>query len=206
MNIKKVLKRPGYYLQLFLAVLHGSCYIFYYRIFNRNIKIDFPFIVYGKVRISGPGKVTIGKKCTVVENVFRGLTIVTLSPDAVVNIGGEGCLLGGLTIRCHLNVEIGNNVMTAVSLVQDSLFVNADNFENISAVNNALLIPEPVIIGDNVWLGGHCYILSGSRIGNDCVLSACTMSHKTEIKNYMLGSGNPLNRPLPIDKILGFRK
>ena len=189
-----------------MAIARGSVYIIYYGIFNRNIKIGFPFIVYGRVRISGPGKVTIGKRCTVVENVFRGLSITTLSPDAVVNIGGVDSLLGGLTIRCHKNITLGNRVMTAVSLVQDSLFVNSHHMRSTTDERSEITKSTPIDIGNNVWLGGHCCILGGSRIGDDCVLSASSVSYMTELNNYSLGSGNPLKRPLPIEKILGLRK
>ncbi|MDH5570135.1 MAG: hypothetical protein OEY89_00120 [Gammaproteobacteria bacterium] len=202
---KKVINSPLYYFQIFIAIVKGSFYILYCRIFKRNIKIGFPFIVYGNVNIKGPGKVIIGKKCTVVENVFRGLSITTFSNDSIVSIGGEGCLLGGLTIRCHSKIELGNNIMTAVSLIQDTLFVTNNN-KSYTNYDSSLWKSEPIVIGNNVWLGGHCCILPGSKIGDDCVLSACSVIYKNEINNYNLASGNPVRRSLPIERILGLRK
>ena len=205
MIIQKMLNQPIYYARLIIAIIRGSLYILYYSVFNSNVRIGFPFIVYSRVRIDGPGQVTIGKKCTVVENVFRGLSVVTLSPEATVTIGGEGCLLGGLTIRCHKKITIGNNVMTAVSLIQDALFVNND-MNMFLDKNDKHFKSTPITIGNNVWLGGHCCILGGSEIADDCVLSACSMTYKAQLNEYSLGSGNPLKRPLPIDKLLGLRK
>ena len=206
MNFKKILTDPVHYLSLSLAVLRGSLYIVYYSIFKKNVRIGFPFIAYCSVKISGPGSVCIGGWCTVVENVFRGVTIVTLSEDAVVTIAGKGCLLGGLTIRCRNRIEIGNNVMTAVSLVQDSLFVNKMSSGCMDEKPDSIFNPEPIHIGDNVWLGGHCVILSGSNIGNDCVLSACSVCYHTKMKEYSLGSGNPIRRTFPIEQLLALRK
>lgn len=203
-TIKKFLKNPGHFLFITRGLLRGSFYIIYYKLFRHNVRIGFPFFAHSSVTIVGPGSVKIGKNCYVFENVFRGLTIVTLSDKATVMIG-EKCSLGGLTIRCFKRVEIGDNTMTAVSLVQDLLFVN---FQKAGFQNEYSIVPpaKPIFIGNNTWLGGHCCVLGGCKIGNDSVLSACSVTYDIEIKEFSLCTGNPVRRALPIAQILAFRK
>lgn len=184
----------------FPAIVRGIIYILYFRFFRKNVKIGFPFLAFTKVKIIGPGIVVIDKGCHVQKNLFRGLTIVTRCVDSLVSIGAKS-LLGGLTIRCHERIELGRKTMSAVSLLQDSLFYNADNVS--SHVDAGIsLRPKPVFIGNNVWLGPECIVLRGSEIGNDSVLAAGTMCFGNQIGEYCLVSGNPAKRPMPIDKLL----
>lgn len=201
-TIKKFLKSPGNFLFITQGLLRGSFYIAYYKLFRRNVRVDFPFFAHSSVTIVGPGSVRIGKNCHVFENVFRGLTIVTLSKKATVIIG-ERCSLGGVTIRCFERVEIGDDTMTAVSLVQDLLFVN---FQKAGFQNEYIPPAKPIFIGNNIWLGGHCCVLGGCKIGNDSVLSACSVTYDIEIKEFSLCAGNPVRRALPIAQILALRK
>ena len=196
------LHKMANYLSLFMALMRGTYFIVYYRIFSRNIRISFPFIAYANVRIEGPGKVIIGKRCSVVKNVFKGLTIITYSDDAQVTVGNR-CLLGGLTIRCNSAVEIGNKLMTAVSLVQDFLFTD-DKTKHEYNDNGFLYEALPIKIEDNVWLGGHARVLGGSVIKKDSVIAACSTLYKTDINEYSLYSGN-FKRPLPIRKLIEMR-
>ena len=179
-----------------IAISRGTYYIIFYKLFSVNVKIDFPFIAYAEVNISGPGKVHIGRRCTVVNNVFKGLSITTLSKNAYVTIG-DRCLLGGLTIRCKSSVSIGNKSMTAVSLIQDVLCVN----DNLNYIDSAV----PIVIGENVWLGAHVCVLSGSVIANDSVIAACSTAYFTEVNEHSLYIGN-FKRALPISKIIEMRK
>lgn len=182
------------------AILRGTAYIIYFRIFRRNVKIVFPFLAFAKVTIIGPGRVFIDKGCHAQKNVFRGLTIVTRSVDSFVSIGAKS-LLGGLTIRCHGRIDLGKKTMTAVSLLQDSMFFNSDVVSS-QGVGNLLLRPVPITIGSNVWLGPESIVLGGSRIGNDGVLAAGAWCFGNQIGDYCLVSGNPAKRPMPIDKLL----
>ena len=182
------------------AIVRGTVYLLYYMVFRKNVRIKFPFLAFTKVTIIGPGEVFIGRGCHAQKNVFRGLTIVTNSVDSFVSIGAKS-LLGGLTIRCHERIEVGEKTMTAVSLLQDSLFYNADDVSS-RADTNVSLRPRPVIIGSNVWLGPGSIVLGGSKVGNDSVLAAGTWCFGNQIGDYSLVSGNPSKRPMPIDKVL----
>lgn len=188
-------------LRTFYALIRGIIYIMYYRLFRRNVRIRFPFRAFSRVSIVGPGFVLIDRNCSVFNNVFRGLTIVTLDQDAQVAIGRE-CSLGGLTIRCRKFVKIGDRTMTAASLVQDGLFVNTQVIDKCMENKFPFSGVRGVEIGKNVWLCGHCIVLNGCRIEDDCVLAAGSVCLAMELKSYRLTGGNPANMSLSINQIL----
>ena len=197
--IKRIIENPEDILPYAKGLFRGLGYLLYYKIFKQNVRIGFPFIVDAKVRIIGPGTVTIGKGCRVMKNAFKGLTIHTLSRSAVVTIGNK-CLLGGTTIRCHTAVAIGERTMTAISLIQDSFLVTHNRISE--DVNIRLPRTQSIAIGRNVWLGEACFVMNGSTIGNDCVLSSGSWCHNTAYEDYVLIMGNPARSAIPIDKLL----
>ncbi len=197
--VKKVIENPEDVLSYAVGLFRGLSYLFYYRIFRNNVRIGFPFIVNAKVRIIGPGTVTIGKGCRVMKNAFKGLTILTHSRDAIVTIGNK-CLLGGTTIRCHGAIAIGERAMTAISLVQDSFLMTHDRISE--DMHRRLPRPQNITIGENVWLGEACFVMNGSTIGDDCVLSSGSWCHDAVYQDYVLIMGNPARSAIPIDKLL----
>jgi len=147
----------------------------------------------------GPGRVFIDANCSVALSIFKGLTIVTLSDAAVVMIG-KNCNLQGLTICCRNRVEIGGETITAISLIQDSFFVNSDEVK--SKYKIYLAEQGEVVIGKNAWLSGDVIVLGGSRIGEDCVLSVGSVCKDIKINSYSLASGNPVKKGLPIENLM----
>jgi acetyltransferase-like isoleucine patch superfamily enzyme len=196
-------KEPLAALHLCIACLKGCYSILYFRLRHRSVRIRFPFFVYEKVRIKGPGSVLIDKFCSVYPNIFHGLSIVTLSREAHVRIGSH-CSLGGLTIRCRKTVEIGERALSAYSLVQDCLFNEEER------VRSRVTLPDSgrsgeISIAPNVWLGGESCVLLGSIIERDSVISAGTVIYNARVPEFHLASGNPVLRSLPISRILGMR-
>jgi acetyltransferase-like isoleucine patch superfamily enzyme len=197
--LKRIIEDPGDVLSYAMGLFRGLGYLSYYGIFKNNVKIGFPFIVDAKVRIIGPGTVIIGKGCRVMKNAFKGLTIITHSRDAIVTIGNK-CLLGGTTIRCHGTIAIGDRAMTAISLIQDSFIVAQDRISAGSPPH--MPRPQNIAIGSNVWLGEASFVMNGSTIGNDCVLSSGSWCHDAVYQDYVLIMGSPARNAIPIDKLL----
>lgn len=197
--LKKITADPRYAFRVSWALVRGCSYALYFRVARRNVRIRLPFKAFAKVRIVGPGRVILGKNCVVAHGAFKGLTIVTLLEDATVRIG-EDCHLAGLTICCCNHVELGSGSMTAVSLVQDCSFVNQSfvRTRGTHSVNEC----GPIAIGSNAWLSNDAIILSGSKIGSDCVVSVGSVCRDVEIKSYSLAMGNPVRRGLPIANVM----
>jgi acetyltransferase-like isoleucine patch superfamily enzyme len=197
--LKKIIENPEDVLSYAIGLFRGLGYLSYYRIFRNNVRIGFPFIVNAKVRIIGPGAVTIGKGCMVMKNAFKGLTIITHSRNASVTIGNK-CLLGGTTIRCHGAITIGDRAMTAISLIQDSFLMPHNRISE--DMRRRLPRQQNIIIGKNVWLGEASFVMNGSTIGDDCVLSSGAWCHDAVYQDYVLIMGNPVRSSIPIDKLL----
>lgn len=199
-KVAKAVKDPRYALQVTSALLRGSYYILYYRLFRKNVRIRFPFKAFAHVTIVGPGSVSIEPDCSVFMTLFRGLTIVTLSPESEVRIG-RGGNLGGLTIRCRTKIRIGEGVRTAAALVQDVFFLDNDT-SHIDATESTGRAAKPITIGNNVWLAAVSVTLGGSTIGNDSVVGAGAVCCAAQVGDAQVLFGNPGKRPLPIDRLL----
>ncbi len=196
--VQKVLERPSNAWQVIVALIRGTLYIIFYRIAKRSVQIRFPFFAFYSVNILGPGVVSIDKNCSVVASLFDGLTIATLSNQAVVSIGGH-CILGGATIRCRNHIEIKDNVMTANTLIQDEWFCEVEVTEHRQA---AIARPTAISIGRNVWLSLRTCVLGGSIIAEDSVVSAGAVTYDFRGQSFSLLSGNPVSKCLSIQSIL----
>ncbi len=49
---------------------------------------------------------------------------------------------------------------------------------------------EPVVIGDDVWIGGNVTILPGVTIGSHSIIGACSVVTK-DVPEYAIVAGNP---------------
>jgi acetyltransferase-like isoleucine patch superfamily enzyme len=84
------------------------------------------------------------------------------------------------------------------------LFVDFNKAKSI--INNQeATAPKFIEIGNNVWLSGYSIVLGNSKIGNDCVLGACSLYYNIELNEYCLGLGNPVKRAFPIDRVLNLK-
>ena len=197
--IKKSIDDPTFFIFTLIGLIRGTSYFIFYNYVKRNIKIGFPFLANAKVRIIGPGTVSIGKGCIVLKNQFKGLTIITFSRNAKVIIGDK-CALGGTTIRSFGMVKIGNKAMTAISLIQDSFYMNCDKIGE--EVKRRIPPSKNISLGTNVWLGEGSFVMNGSEIGDDSVLSSGSWCYDASYHDYVLIMGNPARSVMPIDKLL----
>lgn len=58
-------------------------------------------------------------------------------------------------------------------------------------------VDEPVVIGDNVWIGAHCIILKGVTIGDNSVIGAGSVVIK-DVPPNSFAAGNPARVIAPI--------
>ena len=197
-------KQPTIGLQRCIALLRGIYVVSFCFIFRRNVKIQLPFYVYQKVTITGPGKVRIGGSCSVYPNDFHGLSINTCTPQAEVKIGNHGSI-GGLTINCHDRVTIGDRFISAKTLVQDSFFHYTDEVKS-KLKNCGWCKAGPIVIGNNVWLGAQSYVLKGTKLGTDCVVSNGSVCFEKMINEFQLCACNPVKRTLSIEHLQKLRQ
>lgn len=88
-----------------------------------------------------------------------------------------------LTILDIREVRIGNNVMIG----PNTLISTVNHPMNAAGRRKHLGIAKPVIIGDDVWIGGNCTILPGVTIGNNVVVAAGAVVTKDVPDNSLVG-------------------
>lgn len=52
---------------------------------------------------------------------------------------------------------------------------------------------KPIIIGNNVWIGGHCAILSGVKIGDNSIIASGAVVTK-DVPENVIFAGNPAKK------------
>lgn len=103
---------------------------------------------------------------------------ITLGDDLYINFG---CTL----LDCG-QITIGNNTLIGPNVSMYSANHSLDAEERIAGA----LIPEPITIGNRVWIGGGSTILSGVTIGDDSVIGAGSVVTK-DIPAGVIAAGNP---------------
>lgn len=103
---------------------------------------------------------------------------ITIGNDVYINFG---CTL----LDCG-QITIGNNTLLGPNVSMYSANHSLDAAERIAGA----LIPEPITIGNRVWIGGGSTILSGVTIGDDTVIGAgSVVTH--DIPSGVVAAGNP---------------
>lgn len=125
-----------------------------------------PFYIRGKKNLEFGKNLTTGHACR-----------FDLSGNATTLKIGESCELGdNVHIVAHKYVEIGDNVLIAskVFISDTSHGEYRDNkfCEPSVPPNKRPLYSNPVIIGKNIWIGENAVILSGTTIGDGCIIGA----------------------------------
>lgn len=107
------------------------------------------------------------------------------------------CELGdysGIGINCILDgkVIIGNHVMMGPYCL---IYTRNHSFNDTSITMDKQGFQEvkPVVIGDDVWLGGRCIILPGRHIGNGAIIGAGSVVTQ-DVEEYSIVAGNPAKK------------
>ena len=100
---------------------------------------------------------------------------------------GNNTRLNGVYIHSQMGIEIGDNCVVASGVnIIDS---NGHKVKSLNRTNERD-IPQPITIGNNVWIGLNSIILKGSIIGDNSIISAGSVVKGTYPNNVII-SGNP---------------
>lgn len=104
------------------------------------------------------------------------------SPRASIQIGNYCSIAGG--VKFLAGGEHATNILTTFPVVRHIYGESAD--ETMSSKG-------PIIIEDDVWIGENCVILSGTRIGQGCIVGAGSIVRK-DIPPYAIYAENRIIR------------
>lgn len=96
---------------------------------------------------------------------------------------GDNCEMGDMThVVALANVKIGNNVLIAskcfISDTNHGYYAGVDASSPDTPPKDRALFSDKVIIGNNVWIGENAVLLSGTEIGDGCVVGANSVISK----------------------------
>ena len=112
---------------------------------------------------------------------------------------GKNCEFGDYTHIVALNhIEIGNDVLIAskvfISDTNHGKYEGNDESDPSTPPRERKLVKGSVFIGNNVWIGENAVILSGSRIGNGCLIGANSVISKEIPDNSIVVGANRILR------------
>lgn len=173
----------------------------YYRHFNRYLlrksNAQFKNInINGIIYVKNSGKLIIGDNFSANSgknhNPIGGddiLRLIVYKEEAILTIG-DNVGISNSCIVCWNKITIGNNVVIGGSVkMWDTNFHSLDSTIRTSN-NDTDIRTSPIIIEDNVFIGGGTIILKGVTIGENSVISAGSVVTKN-IPPNVIAAGNP---------------
>jgi len=170
-----------------------------------------PIIIrYDSKLVSLKGKLRADESIHSKMLIFGFGDVSVVDSKGVLNIEGDLVLSGDahfgngskLDIRKGATLLIGKNMQNTAGLeiICAEKITIGDNF--LSSWNTCLMDTdfhpyssrgeqEPIVVGDNVWMGMKSTILKGSHIPDNCVIGACSLVNKKFNKESSLIVGVP---------------
>jgi maltose O-acetyltransferase len=138
-------------------------------------------VIRGSFRCRVGGAAVVGDRF-VAEGMIATISLKAL-PGAVLTIGDDVYLNGGVSIEASHDIRIGSNVLIApyASVIDD----DAHLLQPGSRPGKG-----PTVIGDNVWLGRNAVVLPGVTIGDGSVVGANSVVTK-DIPPRCFAAGAP---------------
>jgi acetyltransferase-like isoleucine patch superfamily enzyme len=130
--------------------------------YANKIKIESAqnFSLDTRIIIKNNGKMSVGMGL----QSRRNLQMIADGGDLSV---GRSCFFNAnCSITCLDNITIGSGCSFGNNLVI------VDHDHNYKHQTKGSFLSAPVKIGNNVWIGANCVILSGTTIGDECIIAA----------------------------------
>ena len=186
-SLKRIKKEPYILLPGIMAYLKGLYYKIKFKLLFKRVKIGKHFRVYGKLMISGPGRVIFGNDCFIISQVTKTVRITTMLPASKLVLG-DHVGLNGTSIVCIDQISIGDFSNIADAYITDTSAHPISTDRRLYSVKD---VPtEKIHIGKNVWVSVNSVILKGVHIGDNSVIGACSLVRKS-LPSNVLAAGIP---------------
>ena len=144
--------------------------------------------VKGRPLISGAGTIAIGRRFVLVNKIMP--CEIVCAKGARLTIGANCQVNYGVLIAVRERVTIGDNVLIGnLSVISDVAFPTRP--DALAPDDDP---PQPIEIGDDVWLAARVTVMPGARIGRGAVIGAGSVV-RGMIPPGVVAMGNPA-RPL----------
>lgn len=200
MTIPQILKafirmnRWPFYFKLF--------YIKYYKQYiwkkkNINLGKNIKWLGYPIISKYKGSSINIGDDCLICSlstqtalGVTHPVIIRTLNSKSRLFIGNK-VRMSGTSICASNSITIGNRcVIGADVIIADTDFHALDPIKRSSLEDSKNALTSPVVIGDDVFIGGRSIILKGVTLGDSVIVGAGSVVTKSFEPNSII-AGNP---------------
>jgi len=148
--------------------------------YGRRLRCGRDVVILGGLRIMQGTTLVLGDRTRVRRAVVvNGGGVVTVGADTLLN----GCWIGAAT-----KVSIGDRCLVSDCFITDNDFHNLEPWLRHEPPGQRTR--SPIRIEDNVWVGAQAWVLKGSSIGRDSVISAATVV-RGEVPPGVVVVGNP---------------
>jgi len=122
--------------------------------------------VRGRPAIQNEGTLIIGERVQIDSTVAT--TELAVGPGGTLEIGARTLVNYGTAISAQQLVRIGPRCLIGTyCLMMDNDFHRIEPERRLERPES-----RPIVLGENVWLGGHVIVMSGVTIGDDSVVGA----------------------------------
>lgn len=140
--------------------------VFYKLIFGKKLKLN------GLPRFTHTATLRVRKNSTI--KIGRGAhfakgTIIACASGAEFSIGNNSGFNAYCNITSRESITIGDNVMFGPYV---TILDHDHNYHTDGLMVDSGYVSAPIVIGDNVWVGGNVVILKGVKIGDGAVIAA----------------------------------
>lgn len=162
--------------------------------YKKNVFLGGGVKVFYKSRVCAyKGIIRVGQNCMIGRsdrNYHASMpfftTLFTDMEGAEIRIGNY-CRINGAYIHAQKSIKIGDNCVIAsgVNIIDSNGHIVLSKNRTIGRD-----APQPIEIGNNVWIGLNVTILKNTRIGNNCVVAAGSVV-KGQFPDNVIIQGNP---------------
>lgn len=122
--------------------------------------------VYGRPTIDNSGELIIGGRVQLFSKVAT--TEFVVGANGLLTIGEQCLIMDGTTISAQRHVEIGDRCLFGrQTQILDCAFHYVDPDRRLESPD-----PDPVVVGNNVWLASRVTVLPGVEIGDGAAVAA----------------------------------
>ena len=108
-----------------------------------------------------------------------------------IYIGNNTSIGHNVTFDISGILKIGSNCLIASNVTfQDCSGHSIDPDERMARIPPRLKDVRPIRIGNNVWIGDGVYLMPGTIVGDNCVISAKTVVNRSIPENHLAYSAN----------------